>query len=319
MSAIRWMALVWVLAASGAPAQLPEFAATVNGTGITHGQLQSRVESTMQQRGQGYGNIKSPEVFKDIQRDVLGQLITQELLWQEAQRRQYVATEAEVEQLFDQIESGFESEQDFLFFLQAGSFDDDSYREDLKRQISVRTMVAEDLTARIAVTDEEIDTFYSENQEQMKRPPQIRARHILIEAGPAAGEATREAALDKIEKLLVRAREGADFAALAAEHSDDSSASAGGDLGFFGRGQMVTAFEFAAFGLQPGEISDVVQTRYGYHIIKVEERRGDAIVAKSEAADRIRAHLQQQKAQASLDALVERLQAEGDVEVLLPM
>ncbi|HLF11864.1 MAG TPA: peptidylprolyl isomerase, partial [Gammaproteobacteria bacterium] len=121
------------------------------------------------------------------------------------------------------------------------------------------------------------------------------------------------------ERLLVRARKGADFAALAAQHSEDSSASEGGDLGFFGRGQMVTAFESAAFGLQPGEISDVVQTQYGYHIIKVEERRGDEIVAKSEVADRIRTHLQQRKAQASLDALVGRLEADGDVEILLPM
>jgi parvulin-like peptidyl-prolyl isomerase len=102
------------------------------------------------------------------------------------------------------------------------------------------------------------------------REEQVRARHVLAKADAGADEPTRAAARGKAEQAHRRALAGEDFAALAKELSDDASAAEGGDLGFFEKGRMVPAFADAAFALQPGEISAVVETQFGYHVIKVE-------------------------------------------------
>jgi peptidyl-prolyl cis-trans isomerase C len=319
MNTMRWTGALAGLIAASALAQAPvsDLAATVNGTGITNAKLRAQVDMTMQQRGMSYGGFKAPEVFEKIRNEVLAQLVAQELLWQEAERREHVAADDEVDQVLAQIKSNFDSEQAFLFRIEAGGFTDESYREDLKHQISVRHMVVEDIAADVTVSDEKISEFYSQNLDKMKPPVEIRARHILIELEPGADDAEQAAARGTIGRLLDEARGGADFAALAQEHSDDSSAAQGGDLGFFGRGVMVPPFDAAAFELEPGEISDVVQTQFGYHIIKVEERRGGEVLARDEVADRIRQHLQQLEVQSRLDALVEELRAQGDVEILI--
>jgi peptidyl-prolyl cis-trans isomerase C len=319
MKTMRWMGALTGLVAAVTLAQVPvsDFAATVNGAGISRAKLRAQIDITMQQRGMSYGGFKSPEIFDEIQKEVLDQLIAQELLWQEAERREHVAAEEEVDQVLTEIKTNFDSEQAFLFRIEAGGFTGETYREDLKHQISVRHMVIEDIAAGITVSDDEISEFYNENQERMKPPLEIRARHILIGLDPGADEAGRKGARREIERLLDEARRGADFATLAEAHSDDGSALQGGDLGFFGRGQMVAPFEAAAFALEPGEISDVVETQFGYHIIKVEERRGGGVLAQHAVADRIREHLEQLEVQSRLNALVEALRAAGDVEILI--
>jgi peptidyl-prolyl cis-trans isomerase D len=123
----------------------------------------------------------------------------------------------------------------------------------------------------VAVTPEEIEAYYQENQEQFQDPERRRARHILIRTPEDASPEVLAAKRQQIEDILAQAREGEDFAKLAAQHSEDGSASDGGDLGFFGRGQMVQPFEEAAFRMAEGETSNVVTTRFGFHIIKLEQ------------------------------------------------
>src|SRR5690606_15582191 len=120
-----------------------------------------------------------------------------------------------------------------------------------------------------AFTDEDLRALYEEQQPGL----QIRARHILLRLPPDATPAQRDSTQALARELQQRAASGADFAALATEYSQDpGSARQGGDLGLFGRGQMVPPFEEAAFALGVGEVSDVVETPFGFHVIKVEER-----------------------------------------------
>jgi len=118
----------------------------------------------------------------------------------------------------------------------------------------------------------------------------------------------------KAEALQKRAAKGEDFAALAKENSEGPSAKDGGELGYFAQKQMVKPFADAAFALKPGEVSDVVETRYGYHVIKVEDKRAAGKVPLSEVKDRIRESLQQQKVGEAVRGILSQLQKDAKIK-----
>jgi len=292
--------------------------ATVNGVEISRSKLQAQVDHTINQRGMGSGGITQPGTYKNIQGEVLEQLIVQELLWQEAQRRDFIVSDAEVDEQLEKVKSGFETEQAFLFKIKEGGFTEATYREEIRQQRSARRMVAEGISAGIVVSDEDIENFYDENIDRMSSPEQVRARHILVspESDDEEGERLAREKITAIQKEL---QGGASFALVAMERSEGPSANQGGDLGFFGRGQMVPALEEVAFALQPGEISEVVETQFGYHIIKLEERREAQTVPVEEAAERISAYLTQNKRQEAVEDLVDELHAAATIEnTLMP-
>jgi len=130
-----------------------------------------------------------------------------------------------------------------------------------------------DFEGVVAPTEEELKGSYEENQDSYERPEQVRARHILIKVPEGASEEDENAMRERMEYVLEKVQEGADFAELAREFSQDGSGPSGGDLGYFGRGQMVPAFEETAFSLSAGEVSGVVRTEFGFHVIKVEDVR----------------------------------------------
>jgi parvulin-like peptidyl-prolyl isomerase len=145
---------------------------------------------------------------------------------------------------------------------------------------------------------------------------QIRARHILIKA---TGEdaAAKAVALEKIAVIQKRLDAGESFALVAIETSEGPSGSKGGDLGLFGRGQMVAAFEEAAFALQPGEVSGPVETQFGIHLIKLEERVAAETVPLETASPKIIEYLSQQKLYESVETLITDLRETGDVKIHL--
>jgi len=135
-----------------------------------------------------------------------------------------------------------------------------------------REYLAKVVMQEAAVSDADLKEYYTQNKQRLGVPEQVRARHILFRVDPAAAESEKNAARARAEAALKRLQAGEDFAGLAAAQSDDESTRAkGGDLGYFAPGRMVPDFEDVAFYTDPGKISDVVETRYGYHIIKVED------------------------------------------------
>jgi peptidyl-prolyl cis-trans isomerase C len=178
------------------------------------------------------------------------------------------------------------------------------------------------VSAKVEPTEEEINQYYTENSQRFHMREQVRARHILIKTDAEMDDAAKAEARKKAEELLAQVRAGSDFAALAHEHSEDPmSRERGGDLGLFSRGRMVTEFETAAFSMQPGETSEIVETKFGYHIIRIEERQQGKVKPLAEVREMIVTTLSREKKREAVDKFVQQAmqdaRAEVDVRALL--
>ena len=312
----KYLTLILLIFAGSGWAQLFGPAVTINGADLSREKIQAQIDHMINQRGLNSGGITQPAMYKQIQEEVVDQLIVQELLWQEAQRRDFVVEDELVDERLQHMKSGFDTELAFLFKIQAGGFTEETYRDDIRQQESVQRMIAQGISSGISISDEDVEHFYNTNVDQMRTPLAVRARHILITPNSTA-LADHRAAKGKAESILSEIRDGADFMELATNRSQGPSAARGGDLGYLGLGQMVPAFEKAAFALRPGELSEVVQTQFGYHVIRVEDRRGGETAQLEEAAGQIRSYLAQLALQNAVEMLVTTLREEGAVEILL--
>lgn len=191
------------------------------------------------------------------------------------------------------------------------------YQKEEQRKLKYLAFPANDAKG-VEVTDEEIQNYYQQNQIFFAVPEKRRARHILFKVKAGASAEDKAAKRQRAEEVLEQAKAGDDFAGLATIYSEDSSASKGGDLGFFGRGQMVKPFEDAVFAMQPGEISDIVETKFGYHIIKLEEIKPASFKPLEEVRSSIAAKLKAEKsrnnAMAAANAAYEQIIMAGSLE-----
>lgn len=201
-------------------------------------------------------------------------------------------------------------------------------REDMRQKKFLETKFADKMT----VTDQEAEAFYNQNKEtRFSKPEQVRASHILVgtmdmQTRQPKSEEEKKAAKAKADEALAEVKKpDADFAALAAKYSDCPSSKQGGDLGFFPRnGAMVEPFAAAAFAMQPGQMSDIVETEFGYHIIKVTERQPADSKTLDQVKDMIRVELSKQKVEEARGKLVADLRNQAKItfpegkEVVLP-
>lgn len=183
----------------------------------------------------------------------------------------------------------------------------DNYRIGEKRKIKYAIVNVDQVRATVTVPEAEIAAFYQQNLTQYQTPAQVRASHILFKLEGKDEKTVRALAEDVLKKAKTP---GADFAALAKQYSeDDTNNMTGGDLDYFGRGRMVAEFEQAAFAMKAGEISDLVKTGFGFHIIKVVDNRPDATRALAEVRGEIEDQLKWQKAQAEAEKVAKSLEA----------
>jgi peptidyl-prolyl cis-trans isomerase C len=179
-------------------------------------------------------------------------------------------------------------------------------------------MLKTELEPKVKVSDADTKTFYDQNKARFRQEDSVHASHILIRVEEQADVATRAKAKTQADDLLKQLKKGAAFADLAKKYSQDpGSAPNGGDLGFFNRGQMVPAFDQAAFALQPGQTSAVVVTPFGYHIIRVSEAKPGRDLGYDEVKAQIEDHLKQQIRDQKSQEFVDQLKAKGKVQILI--
>ena len=292
------------------PAELPTVLARVNGEAVNKTEFDRILKQMEMQAGRAVPAEQRDQVYRGI----LDQLITYTLLVQETKSRNVVVTDVEAKQIADakiaELRKQIPDEKAFTKAMAERNMTMDRLRSDIRKDIAINKMMQEEMSRIVPPTDAELKEFYDKNPDEFRG---VRASHILIRPegpDPAAKQKARTA----IEDVLKQAKAGADFAELARKHSSDGSAQAGGDLGFFTRGRMVPEFSNAAFALEPGQISDIVETQFGFHIIKVTERKE---VQFAEVSDRIRMALTQQKQQGAEQAFINGLKSKAKIEVLV--
>jgi peptidyl-prolyl cis-trans isomerase C len=248
---------------------------------------------------------------------VLDQLITYNVLKQEAAARKLTVPEADVDAQVAQMQKQFPSEAEFNKALAERNATVAQLKADARVDMAINKMMEAELASATAATDADAQDFYAKNPDKFKQGETVRASHVLVKVEESADEATKKAARSKIDTVLKRARAGEDFGALARENSADGSAAQGGDLGFFPRGQMVPPFDQAAFALKPGEISEVVTTQFGYHVIKLTEKKEASTIPLEQVKPRVLEFLTNQKKQQRVDAFISDVKQRAKIEVLV--
>jgi peptidyl-prolyl cis-trans isomerase C len=196
-------------------------------------------------------------------------------------------------------------------------------RPQIKKQLAY---VADDFLSReymakvvmqdAVVSDADLKEYYTQNKKSLGVPEQVRARHILFQVDPAASQDEKNKARERAQAVLKQVQAGEDFAKLAAAHSDDAGSKAkGGDLGYFSPGQMVPDFEDVAFYTNPGETSDIVETKFGYHIIKVEDHIAARERSFEEMKDVIKEKLQKQLVMFKLEKFIRQATENAGMQV----
>jgi peptidyl-prolyl cis-trans isomerase C len=300
--------------AKAVPAQLPEVVAKVNGEAITKADFEKAIMNIESRAG---GPVPPAERDR-VYRGRLDQLVGYRLLIQETKTRKVAVPDADVEEKLGAIRKQFPTEDAFKQTLAQQKMSVEQLKADARQDMAVAKLISDEVTPKISVKPDEVATFYAQNPQHFQQGDRVRASHILITVPKDADAATKAAARAKAEGLLKELKAGKDFATLAKANSQDpGSAANGGDLGFFQKGEMVGPFNDVAFTLKPGSLSDVVETDFGFHIIKVVDKQAGRVVPIEEAKTQIEQFLQEQSREKETEAFVNALKAKSKVEILM--
>jgi len=279
------------------------YIAEVNGVGITFNQWQTAFSNAISRYDDITLSSMDQSLINSFKKNVLEQIINYELLFQQAKKEKVKISKGDINLEIDKIKDSFSSPEEFNEVLKANKLTLTQLKDDIKRQLMIQ-YILEEAKNKINITDDELLEYYNKNKESFFESEKVHARHILVE--------TEEEAKNIIRQL----NEGIiDFAELAKEKSMCPSAENGGDLGFFARGQMVKEFEDVAFSLKPGEISDIVKTEFGYHIIKSEEKKEEHSPSFEEVKDQINSILRYQRENEETLALISKLKEEANIVI----
>ena len=252
-----------------------------------------------------------------LDKQALEQLVSAELLYQAASKLELKDLDKQIDARLAQGKARFKDEQDFKKAIKDLEMDEKELREYTRRDLLITTFIETTFVSKAAVSELEIRAFYDKNIDKFKQDDAVKASHILIGSDSSASADDKKKAREKAEKLKKDMTAGADFAVLAKENSTCPSAQQGGDLGFFGKGQMVPAFEKVAFALKPGEISDVVETQFGYHLIKLTEKKPAVTTDLKDVKAKIEDYLKGQKVNEAIQKYLEETKKTAKIEILL--
>jgi len=296
------------------PAQIPLVLARVNGEAIKKWEFDDAVRRIEARAGSPVPTEKRDEVL----RGVLDQLVAYHLIAQESRSRKMGPTDADVDARIAQIKGSFPSEDAFQQGIQAQGLTVDEFRAQARLSLEVAKFLETEVASKVAVTDSEVDAFYKQNLDRFKQGESVRARHILIGVPQTAPADARSKARQTARSVIGQLKRGTAFEEVAREMSSDTgSAQNGGDLGFFPKGQMTPAFEQAAFALKVGQTSGIVETPFGFHIIRVIERRDPRTAPFEEVSGQIKEFLTQGQREKKLGDFVTQFKTKAKIEMLM--
>lgn len=316
----------------------PDVVARVGDQVITKAQFDKQVEKSLS-RYRSLGRVNQPAIEVRIKQNVLRRMVDNLIYETKAAAMNLKITEAQVQVKLAEHKKRFGGDEAFEEYLKRTHNSLDELKDDIRYNL-LREQLVEKLGGDVAVTNEEVKEHFEKNKQRYVDPEQVKASHILFKLDKAkflnpeelkgktpeqrrdletkALEKAKAEALAKAQKVLPLAKKpGADFAALAKKYSEGPTAPKGGDLGFFTARRMVKPFSDKAFVMKPNEISDLVETRFGYHIIKVFEHKDEVQKPFEEVADSIRKSLESRKRNEKRREVLKQLKDEVKVETMI--
>ena len=299
--------------------------ATVNGKKITVKQFESTLALYKESLESMYGNtiwetevekgVKYKDKFKDI---MLQQMIDIEAVTEQARKENLAPSKEEVDKAFNELKKNIDEDKEYKKKLESIGIDDTYLRAQQEQDLIIQKY-KENFDKNVKISDEEMKKYYNEHKKEYYKD-EVKASHILISTvdknNKPLSEVKKKEAKKKAEEVLKKVKSGQEFSELAKEYSDDKgSAVQGGDLGYFTKGQMVPEFEKAAFNLKVGEVSDIVETQFGYHIIKVYDKV-DEQLPFDDVKDQIKNTLTEDKYISSIEEISKKAKVEKNENVI---
>ena len=263
------------------------------------------------------GRVITDKQLKEISSAVIETLINRELLFQESKKIGISIKEEEVLNQLIQMKGGFPSEAEFQKKIGEMNLSEDAIKSQINKALAIRELVNKEVTEKMVVPEEEAKEFYETHPQDFKQPEEVNARHILIKVDQNADESEKAKARKEIEEIQQKLEKGEDFAELAKKYSQGPSGPKGGALGYFKRGQMAKPFEDAAFSLETNEVSDIVETTFGYHLIIVIDKKPESIIEYQAIQPRIIQYLKQEKTKQEVSRYVDKLRSEAEIKRFL--
>ncbi|OGV54829.1 MAG: hypothetical protein A2X45_02090 [Lentisphaerae bacterium GWF2_50_93] len=311
---------------------LPEIVAKIGDENITKADIEAEFKpiiSMMKENGQ-LDKIP-PETWKKEVAAGINDMVTTKLLTKVAEENGYKPDAAKTDEEFKKMTEKIPPEQ-LAEMLKKQGMTEEAIKKRIGISLAIQKWIEEKVVNDIKISDEDVEKFYKENQDRFKKPETVQASHILIrpeeiDAEKAktmsdadkkkASDELKQKALKKTQEILAKLKGGEDFAKLAKENSACPSKEKGGDLGAFEKGKMVPEFEKSAFSLKPGEMSDIVETKFGYHIIKVTEKSEAATVPLKDVKSFILDNMKKQKTSEAVQKLIETEKEKRKVEIFV--
>ena len=290
----------------------PEVVARVNSTVITGQDLESIVRRELASLGNPEWNDLRAEYRTELIYAGVTSLINSRLLYEKAVSSGVKVTEAEVDAEIQSFAGNFANDAEFNTALARQFLNRESLKQRLEHDLTLSKYL-NSLAEAVAVTPEEISKLYAENPEFFAHPDLIRASHILLLSEEKSDLDAQ--VKERAEGLLNRARKGEDFEKLARENSVDGTASEGGDIGYVAKDALDSDFGDAVFSMSVGEFR-VVKTRYGYHVVKLTDKKQEGVAPLDEAREYLTAAIRSEKAQVEVQNLLTQLQEEAKIEIL---
>ena len=244
---------------------------------------------------------------------VLQRLIQQQLILQEGRRAGVTVPSAAVLKRLEELRERFDTEADFQHSLKTSGLSEERLKEQIREQLLIKAVIDGRIRSGISVSPQEVAREANKDPAQAQPGERVRAAHLLIRVTEERPEAAARAL---IEQLHRQAERGADFGALAAKHSEDPHRDEGGDMGWVAQGDLLPELDAALFSLSPGQVSDPIQTRLGFHLVKVLDRRTSTSLSLQEAHEAIYRRLYAEKFERAFQRWISELGRKAYIEIL---
>lgn len=298
---------------------IDSIAAVVDQEVILFSEIQGAIASEIQNiRATATSQAEFEKAINDLLLQTLEEGIAAKILYREALRASVIVDDKEVEERIDSVRNSYETNEEFMEFLNNMGETLSDNRDRVRKQIMAQRMSGtkfRELERSIVISEADVEQFYKENPEGFTRPERVYVRQIMIRSRGNTPERAEEKAL--LEKVRADIIAGADFGEMAKKHSELSGAENGGVIGWQVRGEQREVLEEAAFALQPGEMSKVVESQFGVHLILVEQHEAAVQVDFTDARSNIEPHIRQLRAGQEYEKWMNDLRKHSNVRIFL--